>query len=74
MHWYKAHDKTHHEQYLLAVNFTINKFFLFSHAFTANKLRATAARFTCFVSTDFTLAVLSFAAFLHTILGDTGLV
>ena len=58
MHCYKKHDKTYHEQYSLAANFTINKFFLFSNAFTANKLRATAARFTCFVSAAFTLAVL----------------
>ena len=59
MHCYKKHDKTHHEQYLLAANFTINEFFMFFNAFTANKLRATAARFTCFVSAAFTLAVLS---------------
>ena len=74
MHCYKKDDKTHHKQYLLAANFTINEFFLFSNAFTANKLRATAARFTCFVSATFTLAVLSFTAFLHTAVGDTRLV
>ena len=73
MYCYKKYDKTHHKQYLLTANFTINEFFLFSNAFTANKLRATAARFTCFVSPAFTLAVLLFVAFLHTAVGDTRL-
>ena len=64
MRGYKKYDKTHHEQYLLAANLTINEFLLFSNAFTTNKLIATAACFTCFVG-----ALLSFVAFLHIVVG-----
>ena len=74
MHSYKKYDKTHHEQYLFAANLTINKFLLFSDAFTTNKLRVTAACFTCFAGAAFALAVLSFVAFLQTAIGGTGLV
>ena len=74
MHGYKKYDKTHHDQYLFFANLTINEIFLFSNAFTTNKLRATAACFTCFVGAAFALVVLSFLAFLHTAIGVTGLV
>ena len=74
MHGYKNYDKTHHDQYLFFANLTINEIFLFSNAFTTNKLRATAACFTCFVGAAFALVVLSFLAFLHTAIGVTGLV
>ena len=74
MHSYEKYDKTHHDQHLLAAKPTINVFFLFSNAFITNKLRATAACFTRFVSAAFALAVLSFLAFLHTAVGLTGLV
>ena len=71
---YKKYDKTHYDQYLLAAKPTINEFFLFSKAFTTNKLRATAACFTCFVGAAFALAVLLFLAFLHTAVRLTRLV
>ena len=74
MHSYKKYDKTHHEQYLFAANLTINEFPLFSNAFTTNKLRATASYFTSFVGEAFALAVLSLVAFLHIVIGVTGLV
>ena len=74
MHGYKNYDKTHHDKYLFFANLAINEFFLFFNAFTTNKLRATAACFTCFVGAAFALAVLSFLAFLHTAIGVTGLV
>ena len=70
----KKYDNPHYKQYLLAENFAINQFLLFSNAFTTNKLRATAACFTCFVGAAFALALLSFVAFLHTAVGVTGLV
>ena len=70
----KKYGKTHHDQYLLAAKPTINEFFLFSNAFTTNKLRAKAACFSSFVGAAFALAVLSFLAFLHTAVGLTGLV
>ena len=54
------YNETHHNQYLLSPKPTINEFFLFSNAFNTNKLRATAACFTCFVGAAFALAVLSF--------------
>ena len=73
MQSYKKYDKTHHEQYSLTANLTINKFLLFSNAFTTNKLRATAACFKCFVGAAFAFAELSFVAFLHTAVGETGL-
>ena len=72
MQSYKNHDKTQHEQYLLAANLTINEFLLFSNAFTTNKLRAAAACFRCFVGAGFALAVFSFVAFLHTAVRVTG--
>ena len=74
MHNYHKYDKTHHDQYLLAANPTINEFFVFSNVFTTNKLRATAACFTCFVGAAFALAVLLFVAFSHTAVDVTGLV
>ena len=70
----KKYDKIHHQHYLLTANLTINEFLLFFNAFTTNKLRATAACFTCFVGAAFALAMLSFVAFLHTVVGVTGLV
>ena len=72
MRSYKKYSKTH--QYLLEAKPTISEFFLFSNAFTTNKLRATAACFTCFVDAAFALTVLSFLIFLHTAVGLTGLV
>ena len=74
MHSCKKYDKRHHQQYLFAANLTINEFLLFFNAFTTNKLRATAACFMCFVGEAFALVVLSFAAFLQTVVGLTGLV
>ena len=47
---------------------------MFFNAFTTNKLKATAACFTCFVGAAFALAVLLFLVFLHTAVGLTGLV
>ena len=74
MHFTKKHDKTHHEQYLLAANFTINEFFCFPMHLPQTSLEQLLHVFSCFASAIFTLAVLSFAAFLHTAVGNTGLV